>query len=58
MAIGATRQLSTRAGSMRLYQSATSQWGWGFYTLRGAIDPGDLRFRLRVVGFIEIWKDF
>ena len=32
--------------------------GWGFHTLRGGIDPGDLRFRLRVVGVVEIWKDF
>ena len=22
------------------------------------IDPGDLRFRSRVVGVVEIWKDF
>ena len=35
-----------------------SQWGWGFNTLRGGIDPGDLRFRLWDVGVVEIWKDF
>ena len=32
--------------------------GWGFHTLLGGIDPGDLRFRPRVVGVIEIWKYF
>ena len=42
-------QLSPRAGSMSLIQSATSQWGWGFHTQRSGIDPGDLRFRSRVV---------
>ena len=25
------------------------QWGWGFHTLRGGIEPGDLRFGPRVV---------
>ena len=35
-----------------------SQRGWGFHTLRSGIDPGDLRFRLRDVGVVEIWKDF
>ena len=30
----------------------------GFHTLRGAIDPEDLIFRPRVVGVVEIWKDF
>ena len=39
-------------------QSATSQWDWGFHTLRGGIDPGDLRFRTRVVGAVDVWKDF
>ena len=34
------------------------QWVWGFHTLRGGIDPGDLRFRPRVAGIVEIWKDF
>ena len=32
--------------------------GLGFHTLRDGIDPGDLRFRPRVVGFVEIWKGF
>ena len=43
---------------MSLSQSATSQLGWGFHTLRGGIDPGDLRFRPRVVGVVEMWKVF
>ena len=51
-------QLSPRAGSMSLSQSATSQWGWDFHTLRGGIDPGDLRVRLQVVGVVDAWKYF
>ena len=39
-------------------QSAITQWGWGFHILRGGINPGDLRFRPRVVVVAEIWKDF
>ena len=39
-------------------QSATTQWGWGFHALRGGIDPGDMRFGLRVVGVVDIWKWF
>ena len=31
---------------------------WGFYTARGGIDPGSLCFRPRVVGVVDIWKDF
>ena len=31
--------------------------GLGFHTLRGGIDPGNLRVRPRVVGVVEIWKD-
>ena len=38
-------------------QSATSQWGWVFHTVQGGIFPGGLRFRPRVVGVVEIWKD-
>ena len=51
-------QLLPRAGYMSPSQSAIAQWGWGFHTLRGGIDPRDLRCRPRVVGFAEIWKDF
>ena len=29
----------------------------GLHTLRGGIDPGDLRFRPRDVGVVEIWRD-
>ena len=35
-------------------QSGTSQYVWGFYIVRGGINPGDLRFRPRVVGVVEI----
>ena len=51
-------QLSPRAGSMSPSQSAITRWGWGFHTLRGGIDPGDLRLRPRVAGVVEIWTDF
>ena len=52
------RQLSPRTGSRSLSQLATSQLGWGIHTMRDGIDPGDLRFRPRVVGVVDIWKDF
>ena len=54
----AERQLAPRAGSMSPNQSEITQWGWGFHTLRGGIDPGDLRFRPQVVGVVEMWTDF
>ena len=50
-------QLSPRASSMSPSQSAITLCGWGFPTLRGSIDPGDLRFRPRVLGVVEVWKD-
>ena len=31
-------------------QSIITQWGWGFHTLRGGIDPGDRCVRPRIVG--------
>ena len=34
------------------------QWGWGFHTPWGGIDPEDLRLRSWTVGVVEIWKDF
>ena len=33
-------------------------WGWGFHTVRGVINPGNLRFRPRFVEVVEIWEDF
>ena len=51
-------QLSPRAGSKSPRQSAITQWGWSFHTVRGGIDSGDLLFRPRVVGGVKIWKDF
>ena len=37
-------------------QSISNQFvGWGFYTTRGGIDTGDLRFRPGVTGVVEIW---
>ena len=38
--------------------SATSQWDWGFHTVQGGIDTGDLRFRPRIVEAEQIWKEF
>ena len=32
--------------------------GLGFHTLRGGIDPRDLRYRPRIVGVVEIRRDF
>ena len=51
-------QLSPRAGSMSPSQSATSRWGWGFRIVQSGLDPGDLRFRPRVVGVVHVLKDF
>ena len=31
---------------------------WGVHTVRGGINPGDVRFRPRVVQIVEIWKYF
>ena len=31
-------------------------WSWGFHTVRGGIDSGYHRFRLRPVGFVSVWK--
>ena len=39
-------------------QPIISQWGWCFHTVRGDIDPGDLRFCSRVVGGVDVWEDF
>ena len=38
-------------------QSSISPWGWGFFTLRGVFDLGDVRFRFRFVGFVDERKD-
>ena len=39
-------------------QSATGQCGWGFHTVRGGFDPGDLRFRPRVGRVVHVWRDY
>ena len=41
-----------RRNSTNPSQSAISQWGWGFHTMRGGIDPGDHRFPSRLVGVL------
>ena len=38
-------------------QSATGRRGWGFHTVRSGFDPGDHRFRPRVVGIVDVWRD-
>ena len=37
---------------------AITQWCWGFHSLPGGIDLGDMRFLPLFVGLEEIWKDF
>ena len=39
-------------------QSSITQWGWGFHTLFGGIDPGDLPFCPGVDLVVEMWNDF
>ena len=34
------RKISPRAFSISPRQSVTSQWGWGFHTVRGGVGPG------------------
>ena len=43
---------------MSLSQLATGQLAWSFHTMRGGIDPGDLRFRPLVDGVVHVWKEF
>ena len=49
--------LDPRWLSMSGSHSATRQWGWGFHTVRGGINPGILRFRPQVVRFVDILKN-
>ena len=39
-------------------QSAIGRRGWGFRTVRGGFDPGDHGFHPRVVGDVDVWRDF
>ena len=44
-------------GALDIYTN-TSQpvigwWGWGFYTVQGVVDPGELRFLPRVIGVVD-----
>ena len=38
-------------------QSAIGRWGCDFHTMAGGINPGDIRFRSRVVGVVDVWMD-
>ena len=51
-------QLSPRADRMSASQSAITQGGLGFYTVRGGVYPGDLRFQSQIVRVVEICKAF
>ena len=39
-------------------QSTVGWWGWGFHMVRGGVDQGYHRFRPRVVGIVNVWRDF
>ena len=51
-------KLLPRAGSVGPSQTSITQWDRGFHTLRGGIDPGDLRFCPGVVGAVGILLNF
>ena len=38
-------------------QSENRRWGWNFHTVRGVINPDDIRGRPRVVGVVDVWMD-
>ena len=50
--------VSPCAGFMSPNQSAITESGSSFHTVRGGIDPCDLCFRARVVGVVGMYKDF
>ena len=33
------------------------RWGWHFHTVRGGINPDDIRARPWVVGVVDVWMD-
>ena len=45
-----------RASSMSLGQLAITQCDWGFHTLRGGIDPGDVHFCPQFVWVVDIHR--
>ena len=46
------------AGSTNPGQYAIRQWAWGFRTVRGGIDPGGNRFRIRFVWSCRFMEGF
>ena len=38
-------------------QPEIGRWGWHFYTMRGGINPDDIRVRPRVVGDVHVWMN-
>ena len=46
------------ADCTNLGQLAMGRWGWGFYTVRDGIDPGNHRFRPQFVGFVHVWEEY
>ena len=33
------------------------RWGWDLHTVRGGINPDDIRVRPRVFGVVDVWMD-
>ena len=38
-------------------QSEIDRWRWDFHTVRGGINPVDIRVFPRVVGVVDVWMD-
>ena len=38
-------------------QSEIGRLGWDFHTVRGGINPDDIRVHPRVVGVVDVWMD-
>ena len=60
---GGTSTLSREATLAARWLHGPSQfpigrWGWGFYAVQGGIDVGGHYFRPRVVGVVDLQKDF
>ena len=53
------RRATLSARWLHQFQPVSNQREWccGFHTVRGGIDPRDLRSRPRVAGVLKIWKD-
>ena len=45
------------AQHMNPTQSEIGRWGWDFDTVRGGINPDDIRVHPRVVEVVHLWMD-